>query len=213
MKKFILALTLTLVSSICALAQSSDDYKKAEFFVGYSYGQADAHFNPNPNIYRDRTPLQGFNGSVVFNVSRYFGIKGDVSGAFQKANVNFQVVPISGPSTSTILLSTKNSLYNVLGGVQIKDNASTKRLKPFAHALVGAAFRKNDITPGIACVTTIICPGSTSETGLAGVIGGGLDIRLNRRIDIRAFQIDYNPVRFGGRFDDNFRFGIGIVFK
>lgn len=212
MKKFILALTLALVSNICALAQSNDDFKKAEFFVGYSYGQADAHFSPNPNIYRDRTPLHGFNASAVFNVSRYFGIKGDVSGAYHKANVSFPVVPISGTSTSTILLSSKNSLYNFLGGVQIKDNASASRLKPFAHALVGAAFRKNSI-PGMTCIGTIICPGSTSETNLAMAFGGGLDIRLNRRVDIRAFQIDYNPIRFGGRFDDNFRFSIGVVFK
>jgi hypothetical protein len=214
MKKFILALTLTLVSGIYASAQSNDDYKKAEFFVGYSYGQADAHFNSNnPNIYRDRTPLHGFNASAVYNLSRYFGIKGDVSGASAKANVNFLAVPVSGTSTSTILISSKNSLYNVLGGVQIKDNASTKRLKPFAHALVGAAFRKNTITPGIVCVATIICPSSTSETGLAMAFGGGLDIRLNRRVDIRAFQIDYNPVKTGGTMDDNLRFSIGVVFR
>jgi hypothetical protein len=211
MKKFILALTLTLVSGICALAQSNDDYNKAEFFVGYTHGQADAHFSPNPNIYRDRTPLDGFNASAVFNLSRYFGIKGDVSGAYNKSNVSFQVIPVSGPSTSTILLSAKNSLYNVLGGVQIKDNASKSRLKPFAHALVGAGFRKN--STDIGCVTTIICPGGTTETGLAMAFGGGLDIRLNRRIDIRAFQIDYNPIKFGGGFDDNFRFSIGVVFK
>jgi len=211
MKKFILALTLTLVSSMCALAQSNDEYKKAEFFIGYSYGHADAHFNNNPNIYRDRTPLGGFNASAVFNLNRYFGIKGDVSGAYNKSNVSFQVIPVSGPSTSTILLSAKNSLYNVLGGVQIKDNASKTRLKPFAHALVGAGFRKN--STDIGCITTIICPGGTSETGLAMAFGGGLDIRLNRRVDIRAFQIDYNPIRFGGGFDNNFRIGIGIVFK
>ncbi len=212
MKKFILALTLTLVSSICALAQSDDDeYKKTEFFIGYSYGQADAHFSPNPNIYRDRTPLHGFNASAVFNLSRYFGIKGDVSGAFSKSNVSFQVIPVSGPSTSTVLLSAKNSLYNFLGGVQVKDNASKTRVKPFAHALVGLGWRKNETN--IGCITTVICPGGSDEKGLAMAFGGGLDIRVNRRVDVRAFQIDYNPIKSGGSFDNNLRLGIGVVFR
>ena len=211
MKKFILALTLTLVSGICALAQSDDDYKKAEFFIGYSYGQADAHFSPNPNIYRDRTPLHGFNASAVFNVSRYFGIKADVSGAYKTSNVSFQVIPLSGPPTSTVLLRTKNSLYNFLGGVQIKDNASKTRVKPFAHALVGLGWRKNDAD--IGCVGTVICPGGSDEKGLAMAFGGGLDIRLNRRVDLRAFQLDYNPLRTSGSFDNNFRVGIGLVFR
>jgi hypothetical protein len=213
MKKFILVLTLTAISSICALAQSNDDFKKSEFFIGYSYGQADAHFSNFSSIYKDRTPLSGFNASGVFNVSRYFGIKADVSGAYSKTNANFQAVSISGPAAGTILVSSKNSLYNVLGGVQIKDNASEKRFKPFAHALVGAGFRKNTITnPGV-CIGTIICPTSTSETGLAAAFGGGLDIRINRRIDFRAFQVDYNPIRFGTGIDHNMRIGIGIVFK
>lgn len=213
MKKSILVLTLTIVATVCALAQSNDDFKKAEFFIGYSYGQADAHFSNNPTLYRDRTPLNGFNASGVYNVNRYFGIKADVSGAYKKTNASFPVVPVSGPSTGTILVTSKNSLYNVLGGVQIKDNASEKRLKPFAHALIGAGFRKNDLSPGIACITTVICPGSTSETGLAGAFGGGLDIRINSRVDFRAVQFDYNPIKFKGTVDDNFRVGIGIVFR
>lgn len=212
MKKFILALALTAISSLCALAQANDDYKKSEFFIGYSYGQADAHYNPNPNIYRDRIPLMGFNASGVYNVSRYFGIKGDVSGTYSKTNVSFAVIPVSGPSPGTVLLSSKNSLYNVLGGIQIKDNASDKRFKPFAHALVGAGFRKNSTTPG-GCITTIICAGGTSGTGLAGAFGGGLDVRINSRVDFRVVQVDYNPIKFDRGTDNNMRIGIGIVFK
>lgn len=212
MKKFILALTLTLVSSICALAQSDDDQKKPEFFAGYSYGQAEARYG-NFSVYEDRSSLSGFNAAAVFPISRYIGIKGDVSGTYQSKNVTLPTLSLSGTPIGSLTFTAKNSLYNVLGGVQVKDHASTKRLKPFAHALVGAAFRKNKLTPGGACITTIICPSSTSETGLAMAFGGGLDIRLNRRVDIRAFQIDYNPIKKGGTMDDNFRFSIGVVFR
>jgi hypothetical protein len=213
MKKFILIMALTLVSGLCALAQSNDGHKKTEFFIGYSYGQADAHFSNNRSLYRDRTPLHGFNASAVFNVSRYIGIKADVSGGYGKTNASFPIIPLSpGQPTGTLLTSTRNSLYNVLGGVQVKDNASEKRFKPFAHALVGAAFRKNELSPGIACVTTVICPGNNSEVGLAGAFGGGLDIQITKKIAFRAFQIDYNPVKANGGVDHNIRAGIGIVF-
>src|SRR5687767_15484025 len=33
---------------------------------------------------------------------------------------------------------------------------------------------------------------SDSETGFSGVFGGGLDIRINDRVDFRAIQIDLN---------------------
>jgi hypothetical protein len=50
-----------------------------------------------------------------------------------------------------------------------------------------------------------------SETGFAGAFGGGLDIRASERIDIRAFQFDYNPTRLDGSTQHNFRVGVGIV--
>jgi opacity protein-like surface antigen len=212
MKKFILALALTIISSICAVAQSDDYQKKPEFYAGYSYGQADASFG-NRSVYKDRTPLDGFNAAAVFPVSRYVGIKGDVSGAYKNVTLTLPTLSLTGIPISTTVYTAKNSIYNVLGGVQVKDYASTKRLKPFAHALAGAGFRKNELTPGGGCITTIICPGSSSDTGLAMAFGGGLDVRVNKRVDIRAFQVDYNPIRFNGKFDNNFRLGIGIVFK
>ena len=54
---------------------------------------------------------------------------------------------------------------------------------------------------------------SDSETGFAGVIGGGVDIRVTPRIDFRAIQLDYNPTRLGGQTLHNFRVGIGLVFR
>ena len=47
---------------------------------------------------------------------------------------------------------------------------------------------------------------------LPGAIGGGLDIRINHNFQIRAIQIDYNPVRIGGFTNNNARIGAGIVF-
>jgi hypothetical protein len=211
MKKMFLALSLLLASGVFTSAQS-DDYKKGEVFLGYSNGQVDV--GDINGVFTDRTTFNGFNASGVYNVSRYFGIKGDISGTYKKDdfNVTFPGTPstiISGRSTS--------SLYNFLAGVQVKDNASGGRLKPFAHALVGAGHARVEVkditcTPSTTCPPTQF-PTTQRETGLAGAFGGGLDVRLNDRIDLRLIQADYNPIKFDDSTTHNFRFGFGIVIK
>jgi hypothetical protein len=52
-----------------------------------------------------------------------------------------------------------------------------------------------------------------SETGFAGAFGGGLDIKLSNRVDFRAIQVDYNPIKFDSGTQNNVRFGVGFVFK
>jgi len=52
-------------------------------------------------------------------------------------------------------------------------------------------------------------------------IGGGLDVRVSERVDLRVFQVDYNPIflssgnelGFGNSGADNVRFSFGVVFK
>ena len=43
-------------------------------------------------------------------------------------------------------------------------------------------------------------------------VGGGLDIKINEKIDLRAIQVDYAPI-FSGFLQNNIRFGVGLVFK
>ena len=33
-----------------------------------------------------------------------------------------------------------------------------------------------------------------SSTDFALAIGGGLDVRVSERVDLRVFQVDYNPI-------------------
>lgn len=215
MNKLILAFCLTIISSVCAFAQTTD-YKKSEFFVGYSNGQVDTGANSEngfEEFFDDRVSFHGFNASGVYNVNRYVGIKGDVSGTYKNQQFNF-AVPTTGTQTGTVSFKTKNSLYNFLGGVQIKDNASTGRVKPFAYALAGAGHGRTKVS-NVSCPTGVDCSDLTSdsETGLAGAFGGGLDIRINDKIDFRAVKVDYNPIRFDSGTQHNVRIGVGIVFK
>jgi hypothetical protein len=50
-------------------------------------------------------------------------------------------------------------------------------------------------------------------TSFAMALGGGLDLRVSKRIDVRLVQFDYTPTFFGPGRQDNFRISAGIVFK
>jgi hypothetical protein len=211
MIKFIKILCLTCVLSITAFAQTqTGEYKKNEFYAGYSNQQIDG------GNYRT---ANGFEGAYVRNIHRYFGIKADVSGAYtnrQDFSITFND-PTNG--TYTYRGSVRNQIYNFLGGVQVKNNASNARFKPFAHALAGVAVTRAK-NSALTC-TAGTCPSfitnSTPITfkakNFAVAVGGGLDIKINDKIDFRAIQVDYNPIFRDGFRQDNIRFGIGFVFK
>ena len=206
MNKLIKAFCLTIILSICTFAQTStgDEYKKYEFFVGYSNQQIDV---PNSATFN------GFEVSVTRNIHRYFGIKADVSGAYR--NTSFSSTISNGTTVTSFSADQKGSIYNFLGGIQVKDNATEGRFKPFAHALVGVAHTRSKIS-NVVCQGTNCPPLAEStfhDTGFGGAFGGGLDIKINNRIDFRALQVDYNPVYTSSSFDNNVRFGIGFVFK
>jgi hypothetical protein len=220
MNKLLLALCLTLISSVFTIAQTSGDYKKTEFFVGYSNQQVDTNLNSDSgnaaeDFFNDRLSFNGFEVSGVYNVRRYVGLKGDFSGAYRNQEFNFSTG--SGTTANNVSLKTKNSLYNALGGVQFKDNSSDSTVKPFAHVLAGVGHARSNVSD-VTCSNTTAAncstfAGSYSDTGLAGAFGGGLDIKLSDKIDLRAVQVDYNPIRISGSTDHNVRFGIGLVFK
>jgi len=44
-------------------------------------------------------------------------------------------------------------------------------------------------------------------------LGGGLDLRISKRIAVRLIQVDYTPTFFGSGRQDNFRISAGIVFR
>ena len=222
MKKLLLAFCLTIISSIFAFAQS--DIKRAEFYVGYSNNQVEAGNGNNgnnngtavQNFFDNRLSFNGFEVAGVANVSRFFGIKGDFSAAYRNKDFT-NTAATSGTTSTTVGFQTKNSLYNFLGGVQVKDNTSEAKFKPFAHALVGVGYGRSNVS-NVNCsstVSTSTCSNlvvGNSDTGLAGAFGGGLDVKLSNKIDLRVIQVDYNPVHLNNRTQDNVRFGAGINF-
>ncbi len=209
MGKFLFLAILMVSCASMAFAQTSD-YNKFEFYGGYSHNRVDTGIEDSEpqldDIVDEREGFHGLNTSVTGNLNRYFGLKADFAGHFKR-----KTFPIG-----TARVDIDSTILNFLGGVQVKDNSKETRFKPFMHALAGVARARNqaDFSNDV-CIAVFPspCPQdfSDSDTGFAAVLGGGLDIRASRRIDIRAFQFDYNPTRVFDATQHNFRIGVGIV--
>ena len=202
----------TLILTCASLAAAQSDYKKLEIFAGYSHNRIDTGIDDDDldlsDVINEREGFHGFNASVTGNISRYVGLKFDVSGHFKS-----QTLPIFSIQDA---VDVDSRLFNFLGGVQIKDNSSEKTFKPFAHALAGVAYGRNHLSirqSGCVAIFPSPCPvdETLSETGFGAAFGGGIDIRASDRIDIRVIQIDYNPTRLFDSTQHNFRIGVGIV--
>jgi len=201
MRKLIMLAVMLACAAPFAAAQSTDEYNKYDVFVGFSHnrvdtGIADEDDDDFDDIIDQREGFNGVNASVAGNISRYVGLKGDY--AFHRKSFD-----VTAGATN---VNVDSDLHTFVGGVQFKDNARETSVKPFAHLMAGVARAHVDVE-GIPDFT------DASETGFAGVIGGGLDFRVSDRVDFRAFQFDYNPTRLGGEMQHNFRVGIGVVFR
>jgi opacity protein-like surface antigen len=228
MKRLVTLATLILIPTITAWAQ--DDYKKYEFFAGYSALYIDnlAGDTSSPainDVLGEKQNLRGFNLAAGINFHKYFGAKFDYSLHLREDN-------FTRPAGNGTIDTT---LQNILGGIQVKNNSEDgPRLKPFGHALFGVAVQKVDVDspqlPALFGITDF----HTNETSFAMAFGGGLDIKLNNRFDLRVVQIDWNIINRGdqqtgivltptpfqtvgtpfvipGTRQDNLRIGIGIV--
>lgn len=208
MKKTFLIFSLLIFCASVSSAQT-DEISKGEFFAGYSINRIDVGSSGDADIddaLGEGRNFQGFNVSGVYNVSKYFGLKADVSGHYKNFGAS-----VPGFTNQPQINA---SLYNVLGGVQVKNNSKERRIKPFAHALVGVGVTKaklNDSFCREAFGTTCPAEFRESENALAMAFGGGLDIRASRRVSFRVFQVDYNPLRKNGETVNNVRFSFGIV--
>ena len=210
MRRLLLLLAVTLAFAPATFAQ---DYSGWEFYVGYAHERASngadrldttaRRILPNGNTVAvdfrsERVPLNGAVGEVVANVHRNVGIVANFAATFADTDL---VDNISGRS-----FRTKIQRYTLLLGPRFNWRNSSA-LTPFGHALFGAAhyrakFPDNDIN----------CS-NRDETAFAMGFGGGLDIKAGRRIDIRAVEVDYIPVFFSHRREDNIRFSAGVKFK
>ncbi len=225
LNKIILSAVIFVFAASIGFAQSSEDFHKVEVFGGVSNNQFDvgstnsSSFN---NQFKVRESLNGAEASVVYNLNRFIGIKGDFSAHFKNIVLENGLTVTTSPNNTTIttnVVRVRTSVYNFLGGVQIKDNRKEgSRFRPFGHAMVGQALIRTNLKPEdfsspFCTASATACAGlDATKMDLSAAFGGGLDIKASNRISIRAFQGDYNPTRLNNSTQHNFRFSVGVVF-
>lgn len=211
MKRTIILVSLILSFGICAIAQ--DDYHKFEVSGGYLFERTKGF--PGDVIVGNAPPssgttgtdrshnLNGFNAAAVYNFSKYLGAKFEFSGNYgSDANHTLPGGAYQSITVSTLLIipaetgiPAKQRDYKYMGGVQFKDNSADKKFKPFAHALFGMAQQTTDFyNLGQQRINLIGGSRKITANSFTMALGGGLDVRVSKRIDIRVIQFDYAPV-------------------
>ena len=185
-------------TSSFAFAQT-DDYNKHDIGVLYSHNRQDVGVqDPGQNFLDDRQGFHGVEAFVKGNVSRYVGLKGSYS--YNRKSFDFD------GGTAATQFDADATLHQFLGGAEFKDNAVETKVKPFARILAGVAHARIEASNSITSF-------EESDTGFAAAVGGGVDFKLSDRVDFRAIQFDYNPIRANGETSHNFRIGIGFIFR
>ncbi|HEX8707679.1 MAG TPA: outer membrane beta-barrel protein [Pyrinomonadaceae bacterium] len=232
MRKVLFFALFMLACVPAAFAQSTTDERKGpEFFVGYTNMQAEGVPSQEKNtnnsfddkVFGDRTGLHGFNAEITGYVTPRFGLTGDFS--FNQRSRSFN-------NGAGVEGDVDTRIVNVLGGPQVKFPNQT-RVTPFIRALFGVANTRFEAQERRTLTTgTVSNSFTTNATDFAMAMGGGLDVRLNDRVQLRVLQVDYNPVFLRNRSisvlggagaltpqtlesnrQDNIRLSFGVVFK
>ncbi len=219
---FFLALAAMVFSLFTMSAMGQDERNKAEFFAGYSYLNSDIGFDEDIDAegvssdFDDRLGMHGFEAAITGNFHRYVGAKFDFS-MHTKTKTFSELIKSEG-GTYDYRLKLRTNQF--LGGLQFKDNKKEGgRFRPFAHVLAGVANQKITFSDSIP-VEGSISGDSISKNSFAMVFGGGVDVHVGKRVDIRLFQIDFNPIfmkadsdlDIGSHTQKNFRISAGVVF-
>ncbi|MGZ4814375.1 MAG: outer membrane beta-barrel protein [Terriglobales bacterium] len=163
----LLATFAVLFSPQLAAAQEQSP-PKVELFGGYSFFYPGANLqarNPGALAYlsiRQESNPRGAGGSLTYNFNRWLGLTGDFSAHWGSGETGLSRVDDSG-------------FYNFSIGPKL--TLRRKHFAPFVEGLVGWHRLSSDAF------------GSNDHIGF--MVGGGLDIPLNRHFGLRLIQGDY----------------------
>jgi hypothetical protein len=160
---------------------------RGNIFIGYSYLSADTNTSSRPNVH-------GWNGSIEGRVLPFVGVVAD----FSRHYATQLTCAATPPATCPAVLNGRLDSY--VFGPQV--SASVGGVRPFAHALFGAAHTNANGTSGA----------SLSDTSFATALGGGADFRLAPFLGWRM-QADFLLTRFLRSTQNNVRVSTGIVLR
>jgi len=156
-------------------------------FLGYSFENASASALDNLT----RPNMQGWEGSLEGKLAPWVGLVTDISGHY--GSQTFVALTPGGP----VNVSVTGHEYEVLFGPRV--SVPVGKITPFGEFMIGLAH---------------IGSGGTfpTNTSFATALGGGIDYRLFRPIDVRV-EGDYVRTTFFSTTQNNIRVSTGIVFR
>ena len=150
-------------------------------------GAADLGANLN-RIFCDRRDFHGFNLGAKYNLSPTLGIRTDLS-TYSKRDRSVDTFG-AGADAHTDTNSIHERTYVLVTGLETVRELGSWR--PYAHAMAGVARQtQTDVQTSTGPFAFTIHDRATS---LALKIGGGIDVRLTPRVDLRIIEIDYQPI-------------------
>jgi len=230
-----IVILLSILLLLVPITSAQTDEKKTEVFVGFSALAAqNALTNRDVKTFDGFTPEQfralagfelldqdryvpgyGFEANVTRYFSKHVGLSGDFSGYYGKRYARI----------ADSVFKADHSIYYVMAGPKVR-LLNEHRANVFFHALAGAAHTRVSYREDF---TTNPTTANDSSTRFAFALGGGVDLRVNNRVSLRLFQLDYIPmlgkdrrvtasdgtvVDINGRAQQgNFRVSAGIVFR
>ena len=206
-----IVLGLALLFGTSVLAQ---DYARVEIPAYYSFMRFNAE---NSNIVSGFS-LNGGGGGVTVYVNHFLGIATEFNGyASTTKNFHFPAGIANSPCPAGCNVRSSGDLFTYNVGPVVKLRA--EHWEPFVEALFGGAHSNTYSNLRQACQLSCVTTLNPSNNAWSFVIGGGLDIPVNKTIAIRAAQIDLVLTRFGNSFSggnnnqSNFRYNGGVVFR
>src|SRR5215472_834798 len=205
------------LSSVIALVlvASTAFAQKAEVYGDYTYMQ----YNPTVTGLQSRA-LNGAGGGIQYNLTNYFGIKGDFQGYMSTQWTLNVTSPLTTPNGTIIPVGTYKSnatMFTYLFGPVIR--VPMKHVHPFAELLFGGT---NTNLYAQLNSSLIANGGQTNASGssqhpFAMAFGGGLDVVVNNHFSLRLGEVDWLVTRFTNIWtntnnQNNFRYVGGAVF-
>jgi len=211
MMKFRSALQLAAIILLGTWAWAQEEAPKAELSFDYSW----ARINPGA-AYSQYHSLNGGGGAIKFNIGQFFGIKMDLQG--YNSNTTHFVIPVTPAFPHGLNGSVSGNAFTYLFGPEFK--LRHEHAQPYFNVLLGAAHSNvygnayQTLCQPIAGACTGI---SSSPNGNAFALstGLGLDVPVNRRVQIKVGEFDYLYTDYKNVFNsagqNNFRYLGGLV--
>ena len=180
------------VVGMAASAQAQNDYSRFELFGGYSYLHVDAGLSREASfLFTNGGIGNGWNTSLSANVNQWFTLVADFSGHY--GEIRNPIFPLNGtPRFGGVGFNRHSFLFGPRLSYRTR-----KGFTPFGHFLLGGAHDGGSIHPH-------------SDTRLTWALGGGLDLKVSKRLSLRLIQADYVPIK-AFEIQNNVRISAGIV--